>query len=126
MSALVLDAGALIAVDRNDRRVVAMLEVAQREGRDLRTNANVVAQVWRDPKGRQVRLARLLSGVDVRSITEEMGRAAGVLLGAEGGDVVDASVVLIANSGDYIVTSDPIDIKQLIAASGSAAFVIAL
>lgn len=53
MSALVLDAGALIAVDRNDRAMLARLRAAERHGLELRTNAMVVAQVWRD--GRAVR-----------------------------------------------------------------------
>lgn len=44
MSALVLDAGALIAVDRNDRAMLARLRAAERHGLELRTNAMVVAR----------------------------------------------------------------------------------
>lgn len=58
MSALVLDAGALIAVDRDDRAMLARLRAAERHGLELRTNAMVVAQVWRDSQGRQAGLAR--------------------------------------------------------------------
>jgi hypothetical protein len=53
VSALVLDAGALLAVDRGQRAMVARLCVAQHSGLELRSNAMVVAQVWRDRRGRQ-------------------------------------------------------------------------
>ena len=61
----VLDAGALIAVDRRDRRVGAMLRVLQQQSVPLVSSAAVVAQVWRRP-ARQANLARVLAGVDVR------------------------------------------------------------
>ena len=48
-----LDAGALIAIDRGDRQVLAQVEDADRAGDPVRTNAMAVAQVWRDGKGRQ-------------------------------------------------------------------------
>lgn len=51
MSALVLDAGAFVAVERGDRATVARLRAAERTGMDLRTNGAVVVQVWRDPSG---------------------------------------------------------------------------
>jgi len=45
--AIVLDAGVLIGVDRRDRRVGALLRIAQRERIPVRTSAAVVAQAWR-------------------------------------------------------------------------------
>ena len=65
-----LDAGAFVAVDRSDRSMIARLRVAQQHGIELRTSAIVIAQVWRDPEGRQAGLARLLRAVDVRPIDE--------------------------------------------------------
>jgi len=57
--------------------------------------------------------------MDVRPIDEDLGRAAGVLLGAARmSDLIDASVVLIAHDGDEIITSDIQDLKPLAAASG--------
>jgi hypothetical protein len=53
MSALVLDAGALIAIDRDDRDVLAQLQDAKQNGDPVRTNAMALAQVWRDGRGRQ-------------------------------------------------------------------------
>ncbi len=87
MSALVLAAGAFLAVERGDRAMAARLRAAQSGGRDLRTTGAVVAQVWRDPTGRQANLSRLLRAVDVRPVDDRLGRHAGVLLGrAAAGD----------------------------------------
>ena len=91
MSALVLDAGALVAIDRDDRSMIARLRVAQQRRVEF-TNAMVVAQVWRDRHGRQANLARLLRAVD-----HQDGRQASVLLGQAGTpDPIDACVVLLA------------------------------
>jgi hypothetical protein len=125
VSAFVLDAGAFVAVERNDRAMVARLRVAQQQGVELRTNAMVVAQVWRDGRGRQAALARLLRGVDVRAVDQATGRAAGSLLARSGtADPVDATVVLLAAPGDRILTSDPVDLVRLARAAGSRAAVI--
>lgn len=127
MSALVLDAGALVAVDRGDRAMIARLRAAQQHGLDLRSNAMVVAQVWRDRQGRQAGLAQLLQSVDVRAISPQDGRQAGVLLGMTGGsDPVDATVVLLASPGDRILTSDPHDLMALAQAAASRAVVVAI
>lgn len=125
MSALVLDAGAFVAAERDDRALIARLRVAQQHGVELRSTAIVVAQVWRDTQGRQAQLARLLRGVDVRPVNDQAGRAAGVLLGrADTTDPIDATLVLTANSGDRIITSDPDDIGHLVNAAGRVVAVI--
>jgi transposase len=125
MSALVLDAGSLVAVDRNDRTVMAQLRVAQGNGMELRTTGVVLAQVWRDPGGRQANLARLLRAVDVRAVDAELGRAAGILRGRAGtSDAVDATVVAVAAAGDRILTSDPSDIGRLVSGSGRSVLVV--
>jgi hypothetical protein len=114
VTALVLDAGALVAADRDDRRVIAKLRAAQRSGMELRTNAMIVSQVWRDSRGRQARLAQLLRAVDVRAVDEQIGREAGALLGRAGtDDPIDATIVLVAETGDRLLTSDPADITVL-------------
>jgi hypothetical protein len=126
VTALVLDAGALVAVDRGDRSMIARLAVARGHGIELRSNAMVVAQVWRDRQVRQAGLARLLRAVDVRAISQENGRQAGVLLGLTGtSDPVDATVVLLARTGDRILTSDPSDLTRLASAAGTAAVIVA-
>lgn len=126
MSAVVLDAGALIAVDRGDSRTLRKLTAARRRGRAFRTTPLIVAQAWRDPHGRQAELARFLRSVDVQPITMDAGRSAGVLLGtAETSDPVDASLVLLARDGDQILTSDPDDIAHLTQAAGLRVRVVA-
>lgn len=118
MSALVLDAGAFLAIERGDRAMAARLMAARREGLELRSNGAVIAQVWRDPSGRQAALARLLRSVDVRPVDIRAGKSAGVLSGiARAGGAVDASVVAVAAAGDRILTSDPHDMRALVAAS---------
>jgi hypothetical protein len=127
VSALVLDAGALVAVDRGDRAMIARLRAAQQHGLELRSNAMVVAQVWRDRHGRQVGLVQLLQGVDVRAVSPQDGRSAGVLLGMTGSsDPVDATVVLLASPGDRILTSDPRDLGALAQAAASRAVIVAI
>ena len=125
MSALVLDAGAFIALERADRAMAARLRTAQQAGLGLRSTGVVISQVWRDPVGRQANLARLLKSVDVRAVDERLGRASGVLLGVAGTkDAVDASVVAVSAAGDRILTSDPKDISPLVAASGRSIHVV--
>jgi hypothetical protein len=114
-----------VAVDRDDRAMMARLRAAQQRGLELRSNAMVVAQVWRDRHGRQASLARLLRAVDVRPISQYDGREAGALLAAAGSaDPIDATVVLLAAPGDRIVTSDPDDLTLLAAAARNRPVVI--
>ena len=111
-----LDAGALIALDRGDRRMIALLQEALARGAGLRIPAGVVGQAWRDGR-RQVALARLLrvSEVEVVPLEESLSRACGELCGVAGtSDVIDASVVVTAKErDDVIVTSDPNDLLRL-------------
>jgi hypothetical protein len=126
MSALVLDAGALVAVDRGDRSMVARLRIAAQRGFELRTNAMVIAQVWRDSRGRQARLAQLLRAVDVRPVNRLDGEQAGLLLAAAGtSDPVDATVVLLARAGDRVLTSDAGVLALLAAAAANGCVIVA-
>ena len=114
--AVVLDAGALVAFERNDRRVRRLIELAADHGASLHVPAGVIAQVWRDG-ARQARLSRLVSSglLDVRNLDLEEARAAGSLCGITGtADVVDASVALLARRHEAVVaTSDPDDLRRL-------------
>jgi hypothetical protein len=114
------DAGALIAIDRNDRRMWARYQVAVDDGRDIRVPAVVVGQAWRDSR-RQVRLGRFLAGCRVDPVGLETAKAAGILCGRAGScDVVGATVVVMAAAtGAIIWTSDPDDIKALAGESGT-------
>ena len=111
---VVLDAGALIAIDRRDRTVGAMLRLLQRDAVPLVTSGAVVAQAWRDPR-RQANLARLLTGVHVAPLDEGAGRRAGELLRAnKTTDLVDAHVSLLVHNQDRVLTGDVDDIRALL------------
>src|SRR4051812_8779536 len=103
---LVLDAGALIALDRGDRVMWVRLRAAMDAGAVPVTHGGVVGQVWRGGP-RQARLAAALAGIEVRPLDGALGRAAGELLRVTAtADVIDAAVALIAADGDDVVTSD--------------------
>jgi predicted nucleic acid-binding protein len=120
---LILDTGALIAYERRDRVVRAYLERAERIETPVLTTTAVVAQAWRDP-ARQALLARLLRGVDEVELSQPRARAIGLLLRASAtSDVVDASVVDVAEDGDEILTADPDDITPLAIAAGKTLIV---
>ena len=105
--------------------MIARLRVAHRSGLELRSNAMVVAQVWRDRRGRRANLARVLRAVDVRSVSHSDGRHAGALLAESGtADPIDATVVLLAAPGDRIITSDPKDLALLTAAARNRAVIV--
>jgi hypothetical protein len=120
----VLDAGALVAVDKRDRRIGALLRILQQRRVPLWTSAAVVAQVWRNG-ARQAALARVLAGVGVRPLGTDDAKRTGQLQG-EGRteDVVDAHLALMVASGDHVLTSDPDDIGHLLAARSVKANVV--
>ena len=115
---LLLDAGALIAIDRADRATWTRLKAALAAGQAPVTHGGIVGQVWRDG-ARQARLAGALAGVEVRALDESLGRAAGLLLARSGSaDVVDAALAALAEDGDDVLTSDPRDLTALLEATG--------
>jgi len=116
MTAIVLDTGALIGFERNDRHTVAIIVRALEHQDSIFVPAGVVAQAWRDGS-RQARLARLLGSplCEVLALDDHQARAAGQLCGvSETSDIVDASVAVAArNRGGRVLTSDPDDLRRL-------------
>jgi hypothetical protein len=113
--ALVLDAGALIAVDRNSRDVIALLETARRRHIEVKTSSGCVAQAWRSGGPRQALLARFLLGVTECPLDESESKMVGMLCAsAKTSDVVDAHVALLVHDGDVVATSDVADISTLL------------
>jgi predicted nucleic acid-binding protein len=112
-----LDTGALIALERGDPRVRALLRAGTTRGATVHVPAPVVAQAWRDGS-RQVTLARFLhaAGVTIPAMDEVVARAVGRLCGSSGHhDVVDAHVALDAHTHRHlVVTSDPDDIAAVV------------
>jgi predicted nucleic acid-binding protein len=126
MSALVFDSGALIALERGDRKVAALLVTAVAGGAEAITSCVCVAEVWRDP-ARQVRLTRALGGFRERDLDPKQARACGALLAKTAtSDVADAALCQLARDGDTVVTSDPRDVARLLQASGTRAGVHAV
>jgi predicted nucleic acid-binding protein len=116
VSGISLDAGALIAIERGNDEVRALLREAVDRGMEVHVVPEVVAQVWRGG-ARQARLGSVLSarGVDTPAYDVHAAREVGRLCGATGHhDVVDAHVVWHARSrGHLVVTSDPDDLLAL-------------
>ena len=116
---LVLDSGALIALEKNDRAMWRRLKSSLVMGEAPVSHGGVIAQAWRGGGPRQALLAKALAAIDVRALDETLGLAAGELLARAGGnDVIDAAVVLLAYDGDDIVTSDTEDLQSLAAQLG--------
>lgn len=119
MTSLVLDTGALIALDRDDRAVWAMLRIAADDESHVSVPAGAIAQAWRDG-ARQALLARALKHCDEVPLDGALARASGILCGhANSADVVDASIVVVAAARSRhgqvaVVTSDPDDLKHLV------------
>ena len=117
---ITLDTGALIALDRGDKRMFALLDRALAQRRTFRVPSGVLAQAWRNGRV-QVTLARFLRSkeVEIIPLDEHVARSCGELCGATNtSDIVDASVVIVARQHrDPIVTSDPNDLRCLDAAA---------
>ena len=116
MPGLTLDAGGLIALDRNDRRIIVLLARAAQTSTPITVPASALAQAVRRPE-RQVRLARLVRQptATVVSLDRVDATSIGRLLAASGTtDIVDAHVVICARrSAQRVVTSDPDDLRRL-------------
>lgn len=113
---LTLDAGALLALERGQQRIRALLQRAVENHIAISVPAGVVAQAWRGGP-RQARVARLLGdpAVTVVALDELAARAVGLLCGRSGhSDVVDVHVALVARDRDAtVVTTDPDDIHHV-------------
>ena len=116
MTGLTFDAGGLIALDRDDRRVLALLARAAERGMRVTIPATALAQALRSPT-RQARLARLVrqTTTDLRALDGPDATATGLLLAAtRTSDIVDAHVVVCARRArQTVVTSDPDDLLRI-------------
>jgi hypothetical protein len=122
---LVLDAGALVAIERGEREIIALIKRERLAGRAPVSHGGVVGQVWRGGSGRQARLAALLPGLDIVPLDATLGQRAGALLArTRTKDVIDAALALLAQDGDELLTSDPSDLRKLVVAAGAHVDVI--
>jgi predicted nucleic acid-binding protein len=113
---VVLDAGALIAFERGDARMRALVRQSLETRSRLIIPAGVLAQVHRNP-AEQVPLRALVNGstTTVPALDRTLAEAAGTLCGrTRTSDVVDASVVLVARrERAAVVTGDDDDLRRL-------------
>lgn len=116
MSGITFDAGGLIALDRNDRRVLALVARAGERGLRITIPATALAQAIRNPS-RQVRLSRLIRqpGTDLVPLDGPDATAVGLLLARTGtADIVDAHVAVCARRAlQAVVTSDTEDLRRI-------------
>ena len=116
MNGITFDTGGLIALDRDDRRVIALVARAIERGMRITVPATAFAQAIRTP-ARQARLSRLVRqvGTDLVALDGPDATSVGLLLAASAtADIVDAHVVICARrTGQQIVTSDPKDLRRL-------------
>ena len=119
MRSVVLDSGALIAVERADRKLTELVATSALSGATIVVPAGVVAEVWRAASRSQARIAKLLKLVDaVPALDVVVGKRVGVLLArAKSASVVDGSVVdaALRYQPALIITSDPKDFRTLLA-----------
>lgn len=112
---LILDAGALIAWSRHDRRVRAYVTVARNEGIAIVIPPIVVTQTVRGGAG-DTMINRLLKVAFIPFVGERLARSAGQVLAASGlSDAAEAQIVAEAlrSSPATILTSDPADLLRL-------------
>jgi hypothetical protein len=116
MNGITLDAGGLIALDRNDRRVLVLLARATESGMRVTIPATALAQAIRNP-AKQARLSRLIrqAGTDLVALDGPDATAVGVLLAETGSsDIADAHVAICARRAQHaVVTSDAKDLRRI-------------
>lgn len=121
MTVPVLDAGALVALERNDRGVWAILRLSAASSIDVIVPSTALAQVWRGTRS-QALLGKALRHCVIAPF-DPLAREAGVLCGrARTSDVCDAHVALVASErGEVLLTSDVSDMRHLLRVIGTRA-----
>ena len=116
VNGITFDAGGLIALDRNDRRVLTLIARATERGMRITIPATALAQAIRNP-ARQARLSRLIrqAGTDLIPLDGPDATAVGLLLARSAtADIADAHVVICAQrAGQAVVTSYAHDLREI-------------
>jgi predicted nucleic acid-binding protein len=112
MRCLIFDTGALIALERGERRMRVVLDTAHSDHVRIAVPTVVIAEWWRSGAGRQ---RQILDAVDVEPTTEAVARMAGEAIAAlPGTTAIDAIVMASAAlRGGIVYTSDVADLERL-------------
>ena len=116
MNGFTFDAGGLIALDKNERKIVALVARVAESGAKITVPATALAQAIRQP-AKQARLARLIRQpmTSLVSLDGPDATSVGILLAASRtADIADAHVIICARRAQQpIVTTDPSDLRRL-------------
>jgi predicted nucleic acid-binding protein len=109
---ITFDTGALIAIERRDRAMLAFMTAALSAGSRLTVPSVVVGEWWRGQRGPS---ARILDAVHIEPLGGSLAKLAGETLAiVEGATLVDAIVVAsAARRGDLVLTSDAGDLSRI-------------
>lgn len=119
MQGLTLDTGALIALERANKRMRIALQAAHQDGRLITVPVPVLVEWWRGGQGRQ---RHILDSVELEPLADSLAKLAGeglsaVLQASPRGptpSAVDAVVMAsAAQRGDIVYTSDFDDLELL-------------
>ena len=109
---ITLDTGALIALERGQKRMRLQIKLASETGTRVTVPAAVLIEWWRTGFGR--RHEDLLAPMHIEPTTARIAKAAGAALTTIRVSVVDAAVMASAAlRGDVVFTSDVGDLSQL-------------
>lgn len=110
---ITLDTGALIAWERQKRKMIAVLKAVHEDDLSVTVPTAVLVEWFR---GNPRRFNAILDAVKIEDLTETVARSAGeALVGLPGSiTIVDAVVMAsAAQRADVVYTSDPHDLEAL-------------
>ena len=112
MQGVTLDTGALIALERRNKRMRSVLQSVAESRMSVTVPSVVLAEWWR---GRTDVREAILEAVDVEPLHASVARTAGEAIAAvRGATVVDAIVMAsAAQRGDVVYTADHADFERL-------------
>jgi hypothetical protein len=113
MHGLTLDTGALIALERRNRRAAALVDDAKIRGFNVTVPTIVVSEWWRGQSGRMTRLLRTLS---IEPLSLRLAQIVGAALSRYEEPPGLAGIIVMASAasrGDVVFTSDFDDLHML-------------
>jgi len=113
MNGLTLDTGALVALERRDRRAGLLVQSIRDRGARVTVPSVTIVEWWHGQRGP---VARLLDAFDIEPLDRDLAEVAGMArnLARPGPSAVDAVVMAsAAKRGDVVLTGDLEDLERL-------------